>query len=532
MTGVRLRGVWGRLAEGIQARPSSDGHRSGVWGRLATLVDVQEFRPRLAEDIEIREFTHRWGTDYAMIANPRDLVYYRLTPEELEVARLMDGTRTVKEIVVDRLKGSGDLELSSVADLVYELSFGNFLDRPFVDVDAAVQRALHPAPGARQRVGRFFKTLRLDWKGADRLVRWFYRYLLRWFFLKPVLLIVGVVSVGGFLAFLSIVRSGDFSLTAESAASGFLILMGLNYLLTFIHELGHAVVLTHHGRRVKSAGFMIYFGSPAFFVESSDGLMLDRGQRIAGAFAGPYAESVVSGAAALLVWLFPEAAFSPLLYKFAVLNYLVLFMNLIPLLELDGYWILSDFIQVPDLRPRSLSFIRHDLWHKLRKRARLSRQEVGLALYGFLGVGFTIFSLATAGFFWKNVFGGLLLSLWNGGVIPRLVLVLLVLVVLGPIVRGLINLARAVSRRLRALSQRVRFRLERKWRVEAAGLIDALPLFDDVPEEVLSDLAGRVALRTFGRGQPVVRQSERAQAFYVVRRGTLQVVEEDVATGN
>ena len=55
-----------------------------------------------------------------------------------------------------------------------------------------------------------------------------------------------------------------------------LVLLVMDYILTFIHELGHAVVLVHYGRKVKSAGFMIYFGSPAFFVESADGLMLDR----------------------------------------------------------------------------------------------------------------------------------------------------------------------------------------------------------------------------------------------------------------
>jgi cAMP-dependent protein kinase regulator len=80
--------------------------------------------------------------------------------------------------------------------------------------------------------------------------------------------------------------------------------------------------------------------------------------------------------------------------------------------------------------------------------------------------------------------------------------------------------------------EQVRFRLETSWRVEAASLIDRLPILEDLPEEVLSDLAGRVRLRAFPAGKPVVRQGDRAQAFYVVRRGTLQVVEEDRATGD
>jgi CRP-like cAMP-binding protein len=78
----------------------------------------------------------------------------------------------------------------------------------------------------------------------------------------------------------------------------------------------------------------------------------------------------------------------------------------------------------------------------------------------------------------------------------------------------------------------MRFRLERRWRVEAATLIDSLPLFDDVPEDVLGDLAGRVKLRSVARNEPVVRQGERSSAFYVIRAGTFQVVEEDAESGN
>ena len=59
-----------------------------------------------------------------------------------------------------------------------------------------------------------------------------------------------------------------------------------------------------------------------------------------------------------------------------------------------------------------------------------------------------------------------------------------------------------------------------------------MPLFDDVPADVLGELAGRVRLKTFARGQPVIRQGDRADAFYVVRRGSFQVVEEDPQTGD
>ncbi len=56
-------------------------------------------------------------------------------------------------------------------------------------------------------------------------------------------------------------------------------------------------------------------------------------------------------------------------------------------------------------------------------------------------------------------------------------------------------------------------------------------MFDDLPEDVLSDLAGRVRLGRYPAGKPVFRQGDRPHALYVVRTGALQVIEEDVETG-
>jgi CRP-like cAMP-binding protein/Zn-dependent protease len=522
--------VWGLLREaGREA--GEPGTADGLWRRLAAEFDPASFRPRLAADVEIKEFRLRWGNDYAMIANPRDLVHYRLESGELETVRLMDGTRTIKEIVVERFRESGALELEGVADLVRQLQEGGFLDPPFVDAYGAVRRAMDPSR-TKAKAREFMRTLSVEWSNADGAVRWLYRHGLRFFFNRWVAVFGLVIGVAGFVAFLSLVQSGDFSLSGRSLALEFLILGALNYFITFTHELGHALGLIHHGRRVKGAGFMIYYGAPAWFIEASDSLMLDPGKRIVQSFAGPLAEAMVAGVASLVAWSFPDSAISLTLYKFAVLNYFIIFMNLIPLLELDGYYILADTIQVPDLRPRSLSFIRYDMWHKLRVRERFSKQEVGLALYGILGIGFAVFSLYASFFFWQHLFGNLIAQMWDGGALTRLLLILLALLIAGPLVRGLVTLGRTGYRRLRALWRSVRFRLEQGWRVEAAGMIDELPLFDDVPLEVLNDLAGRVRLRSVARGQAVVRQGERSDAFYVVRRGTLQALEEDPETGD
>jgi CRP-like cAMP-binding protein len=192
---------------------------------------------------------------------------------------------------------------------------------------------------------------------------------------------------------------------------------------------------------------------------------------------------------------------------------------------------LSDWLRVPDLRPRSVQFLRHDFLHKLRTRERFSRVDVGLLIYGLLGVVGSILLLISGYIFWKILFGGLVISMWDGGIETRIILILLGLFVLNPVLRGSIRVFAAIGRRIKAVGRRIRFRIQRRWRVEAAEMIDQLSIFEDVPEDTLSELAGRVRLRSFSAGQPVVRQGERAQGFYVVRKGVLRVVEEDPATG-
>src|SRR6266542_2730993 len=437
-----------RVERAIEQDPPS---ARDIWRRLTDLVDPAQFRPKLAPDIEKKVQRLRWGNDYAVIQNPRDQIHILLTPQDLELLDLMDGTRTVKEIVFERFQEKGSLELESVADMVRSLYEANFLEQRYFDADAAVKDAMDPASTARRKARTFARTLSISWNGADRLVQWLYRRGLKIFFNRGVLALTAVVSVVGFVAFVDTAGSHRFSLAGKSLAYGFLLLLLLDYVMVFVHELGHALVLVHHGRRIKSAGFMIYFGAPAFFVESTDVLLLPKKTRLAQSAAGPFADIVVAAVASLVAWAYPEWVLSETLYKFAVLNYISILMNLIPLLELDGYWLLAEAIDVPDLRPRSLRFLRHDFLHKLRKREKWTKQEFGLASYAILGTIFTVFSFYTAYFFWETIFCGLVRLLWNGGVGSRIILVALGLFILGPIIRGALNLVRSLIKQARVL---------------------------------------------------------------------------------
>ena len=133
------RGIFGAIA--AAAGREDEDEAANLWDDLAERVDPAAFKPELAPDVEVKTFHLRWGNDYAMIANPTDLLHYQLQIGDVPLLALMDGTRTVRQIVVERFQESGDMDLDGVADLVRELRQGNFLTDRFVDVREMVKEA-------------------------------------------------------------------------------------------------------------------------------------------------------------------------------------------------------------------------------------------------------------------------------------------------------------------------------------------------------------------------------------------------------
>ena len=72
--------LYATLGRRLDAEPPPE--TPDLWDALADRVDVAQLRPQLAPDIEIKPFHLRWGNDYTMVANPRDLTHLRLEPGE------------------------------------------------------------------------------------------------------------------------------------------------------------------------------------------------------------------------------------------------------------------------------------------------------------------------------------------------------------------------------------------------------------------------------------------------------------------
>ena len=161
---------------------------------------------------------------------------------------------------------------------------------------------------------------------------------------------------------------------------------------TLIHELGHVVACHRYGGKVHEVGFLLYMLQPAWFSNVNDAwLMPHRRDRIVVSLAGIYFEAYLA-CLCVAVWYFARP-FSLVGQTAFVLSFLLvarMTFNLIPILRLDGYWVLSDLLRMPNLRPRAFAFLLSQVprfgiaWRPTRPLAR--REAVVFVVYGSLSL--------------------------------------------------------------------------------------------------------------------------------------------------
>jgi putative peptide zinc metalloprotease protein len=123
-----------------------------------------------------------------------------------------------------------------------------------------------------------------------------------------------------------------------------------------VHETAHGVACKHWGGEVREMGFLLLFFQPCFYCNVNDAWTFEsRAARLWVTAAGGVAE-VVLGAACVLLWAASEPGTG--LHEgarrvFMISLSLTLLVNMNPLIKLDGYYLLADFLKVENLRERS-----------------------------------------------------------------------------------------------------------------------------------------------------------------------------------
>ena len=161
------------------------------------------------------------------------------------------------------------------------------------------------------------------------------------------------------------------------------------------HEFGHGLTCKHYGGEVHELGFMLIYFSPALYVNVSDAwLFPEKSKRLWVGFAGPYFELFL-WALATWVWRLTntDTAINFLAFIVVVTSGVKTLFNFNPVIKLDGYYLLSDWLEIPNLRAKGLGCL-NDTIHKLfgakvpRLEQMVPRERRVLLAYGLVaGVG-------------------------------------------------------------------------------------------------------------------------------------------------
>lgn len=160
----------------------------------------------------------------------------------------------------------------------------------------------------------------------------------------------------------------------------------------FFHETSHGLTCKHFGGEVHSMGLMFLYLAPCFYVDvSACWVSATRLQRLATIIAGIWIEMVMCGVA-MIIWT--NTPVGEPIHDFAyeiilITGLAVIVINLNPLIKLDGYYFLTEWIGIPDLKERSTAFlsgwVQHHIFRLPVEVPIVPRRRVAFfAIYAFV----------------------------------------------------------------------------------------------------------------------------------------------------
>jgi putative peptide zinc metalloprotease protein len=328
---------------------------SNSWYRVA------ELKPRLRIHAQIHRQTFRDRVWY-VLQDHQTGHFFRVSPAANRMLCLMDGRRTMREVwdIAGERSVDDPPTQDETIQLLSQLHAADLLQGELPPDIAEIADRSQRASRRRllQRL-RNPMAMRLPLFDPDKLLD------------AALPLVRPLFSIVGFLAWLGLVLTGatlaalHWSELTSNVADRVLVAQNLALvacvypLMKTLHELGHAFATKVWGGEVHEVGVMMLVFIPVPYVDASaSAAFRQKRRRIVVGAAGIIVELALA-AIAVIVWVNA----SPGLGRAVAFNVILiggvstLFFNGNPLLRFDGYYILSDFIEIPNLGTRANSYL-------------------------------------------------------------------------------------------------------------------------------------------------------------------------------
>ena len=302
--------------------------------------------PRFRDDLAASQQATAEGV-FFVIKDPGADRFYRLPEEAHFIARQLDG-ETPMEVVRRRTEErfGSPLEPGELNAFVGNLNAAGLLDTDQNRGGKARRRRVQGSP----------LYLRIRFCDPDKL----FNYLVgkvRLLF-TPLFLVVSALII--FSAVGVAVANWDDAIRDFSSIlrySAIPLILAVVFVVVTAHEFAHGLTCKHFGGEVHELGFFLIYLQPALYCNVSDAwLFPEKSKRLWVAFAGPYFELFL-WALATLAWRMTdgETGINHLALIVMVTSGIKTLLNFNPLLKLDGYYLLSDWLEIPNLRKKGFA---------------------------------------------------------------------------------------------------------------------------------------------------------------------------------
>ncbi len=322
--------------------------------------------PRLRSDLVLVEQTYRGELSY-IVKDPTTHKYFRFRPLEVGVMRALQQAATATDAVATLAEEGIRVTAATVSKFAERLKSMGLCERTLRERSVLQMERLRAQRRERLAQGPFRGELfRIRWsmgdpdKFMDRTIPYL-RFCFGRRFLAVSTVLFAVQSIILAIKWPEFTRAIGDLLTLNTSVGNLFTLWVTGLVIIGIHELAHGYTCKYFGGQVHEIGAMLFYFEPAFFCNVNDAWTFpELRARLWVTAAGSWAQMVVASVAAVVWWAAaPDTLLSTISLSAVLMGGITsVLMNLNPLVPLDGYYALSDWLEVANLRQRSMAHLK------------------------------------------------------------------------------------------------------------------------------------------------------------------------------
>jgi putative peptide zinc metalloprotease protein len=322
---------------------------------------------RTRPDLSVRR--HRYhGRVYWVVKEPVGLNYFRFHEEEFAILQMLDGTTSMEQIK-EQFESRFAPQKITYQDLQ---QFVGMLHRSgLVISDAPGQgrqlKKRRDEKKWKELLGKVANVFALRFRGVDpeRVLEWVLPYT-AWMFSPLAMLCVlalGLSAITLVSVQFDIFQSRLPTFHEFFGPHNWLYLAVTMGVVKVLHELGHGLSCKRYGGECHEIGVMLLVFTPCLYCNVSDSWMLpNKWHRAFIGAAGMYVELFLASVATFIWWFTAPGLLNQLsLSVMFICSVSTVLFNGNPLLRFDGYYILMDILEIPNLRQKSTEILKRFL---------------------------------------------------------------------------------------------------------------------------------------------------------------------------